>query len=81
MYYENVHSLPSMGRIEVLTGIALFPADVLLPPRKWAEQNLNITRWTTMPRGGHFTAMEEPEALAEDIRAFFRPFRSKDNKK
>ncbi|MBW4847849.1 MAG: epoxide hydrolase [Lachnospiraceae bacterium] len=81
MYYENVHSLPLMGRIEVPTGIALFPADVLLPPRKWAEQNLNITRWTTMPRGGHFTAMEEPEALAEDIRAFFKPFRYRDNKK
>lgn len=81
MYYENVHSLPPMGRIEVPTGIALFPADVLLPPRKWAEQNLNITRWTTMPHGGHFTAMEDPEALAEDIRAFFRPFRSRDNKK
>ncbi|WP_312441504.1 epoxide hydrolase family protein [Lacrimispora sp.] len=76
MYYENVHSLPLMGRIEVPTGIALFPADILLPPKKWAEHNLNITRWTSMPRGGHFTAMEEPELLADDIRAFFRPFRT-----
>ena len=77
MYYESVHSLPLMGRIEVPTGIALFPADVLLPPKKWAEQNLNIIRWTSMPRGGHFTAMEEPEVMADDIRAFFRPFRTK----
>ncbi|WP_313259612.1 epoxide hydrolase family protein [Lacrimispora sp.] len=76
MYYENVHSLPLMGRIEVPTGIALFPADILLPPKKWAEHNLNITRWTSMPRGGHFTAMEEPELLADDILAFFRPFRT-----
>ncbi|MFV0241607.1 MAG: alpha/beta fold hydrolase [Lacrimispora sphenoides] len=81
MYNENVHSLPLMGRIEVPTGIALFPADVLLPPKKWAEQNLNITRWTSMPRGGHFTAMEEPEVMADDIRAFFRPFRIKDKTK
>jgi microsomal epoxide hydrolase len=76
MYYENMHSLPSMGPIEVPTGIALFPADILLPPKEWAERNLNITRWTVMPRGGHFAAMEEPELLADDIRAFYRPFRT-----
>ncbi|MFA9379903.1 MAG: epoxide hydrolase family protein [Acetanaerobacterium sp.] len=77
IYYENTHCLPPMGRIEIPTGIALFPADILLPPKEWAERNLNITRWTAMPRGGHFTAMEEPELLAEDIRAFYRPFRAK----
>jgi len=34
-----------------------------------------VQRWTEMPRGGHFAAMEEPELLVEDIRAFFRPLR------
>ncbi len=77
MYYENTHSLPPMGHIEVPAGIALFPADILLPPKEWAVSNLNITRWTPMLRGGHFTAMEEPELLADDIRAFCRPFRAK----
>ena len=76
IYYENTHSLPALGKIEVPTGVALFPADILLPPKKWAEQNLNISRWTTMPRGGHFTAMEEPELLADDIRSFYRQFRT-----
>lgn len=76
MYYENTHSLPALGRIEVPTGIAILPADVLTPPKDWAMRNLNITRWTSLPRGGHFTAMEEPELLAEDIRAFYRPFRT-----
>lgn len=66
-----------MGRIDVPTGMALFPADILLPPKEWAERNLNIVRWTTMPSGGHFTAMEEPELFAEDIRAFYIPFRVK----
>ena len=80
MYYENTHSLPPMGHIEVPTGIALFPADILLPPKEWAVRNLNIIRWTSMPRGGHFTAMEEPRLLAEDIRAFYRPFRTKNKK-
>jgi len=75
IYYENMHSLPPMGRIEVPTGMALFPADVLLPPKEWAMRNLNITRFTTMPRGGHFTAMEDPKYFAEEIREFFRPYR------
>ncbi|MEK4328549.1 alpha/beta hydrolase [Paenibacillus sp. FSL R7-0297] len=75
IYYENTHSLPPLGRIEVPTGIAIFPGDIALPPREWADRNLNITRWTTMPSGGHFTAMEDPAPLAEDIREFFRALR------
>ena len=59
----------------VPTGFASFPHDLLPPPREWGERFFNIQRWTKMPRGGHFAAMEEPELLAEDIRAFFRPLR------
>ncbi|MNF19479.1 hypothetical protein D3C80_2243150 [compost metagenome] len=58
------------------TGIALFPADIVLPPKEWVERNLNVTRWTVMPGGGHFTAMEEPELMVDDIRAFYRPLRT-----
>ncbi|MDD7793478.1 epoxide hydrolase family protein [Clostridium sp. 'White wine YQ'] len=76
IYYENTHSLPPMGSIDVPTGMAIFPADILLPPKEWTKQNLNITRWTTLPRGGHFTAMEEPELLAEELRAFFKSYRN-----
>ncbi|MFC9706610.1 epoxide hydrolase family protein [Paenibacillus sp. NPDC056933] len=79
MYYENSHSLPPLGRVEVPTGIAIFPADIVLPPKSWAMQNLNVTRWTSMPSGGHFTALEEPELLAEDIRAFYRSIRARNN--
>ena len=43
-----------------------------MPPRSLAERGLNIVRWTTMPRGGHLAAMEQPDLLAEDLRAFFR---------
>ncbi|TVY04623.1 epoxide hydrolase family protein [Cohnella terricola] len=75
IYYENSHTLPPLGRIEVPTGLALFPADILLPPKSWTKSNLNVTRWTTMPSGGHFTALEEPELLANDIREFYSPLR------
>jgi microsomal epoxide hydrolase len=74
-YYEGMHSWSDPNpRVEAPVGMALFPKDNP-PPRETAERFLNLQRWTEMPRGGHFTAMEEPELLAEDIRAYFRDFR------
>jgi pimeloyl-ACP methyl ester carboxylesterase len=63
------------GSSHVPTGFALFPKDISSPPREWAQRFFDVQRWTEMPRGGHFAAHEEPELLAEDLRAFFRPFR------
>ena len=40
-----------------------------------AERFSNVRRWTEMPHGGQFAALEEPDLLANDIRPFFRPFR------
>ena len=57
-------------------GFAAFPGEVAVPPREWVARVYNIQSWTEMKRGGHFAAMEQPQALAEDIRAFFRPRRS-----
>jgi pimeloyl-ACP methyl ester carboxylesterase len=77
-YYATRHApwpLPEGQRIEVPTGYASFPGEILHPPRAWAERAYNIRRWTTMRAGGHFAALEEPEALAADIRAFFRDLR------
>ncbi len=79
MYYENQRSLWSMEqgeRVEAPTGVALFPQDIARPPREWAERSFNLGRWTEMTKGGHFAALEEPQMLAEDIRAFFRPLRT-----
>ena len=45
-------------------------------PREWRERSYNMRRWTEMPRGGHFAALEEPKLLAVDIRDFFRPLRA-----
>jgi pimeloyl-ACP methyl ester carboxylesterase len=60
-------------RVDVPTGCAIFPREMVKPPRRWAERSYNVQHWTRMPAGGHFAAMEEPRALLEDIRAFFRP--------
>ncbi len=78
VYYEHFHSPWSFNdgeRIRVPCAVALFPQESSFPPREWAERSYNVQRWTEMPRGGHFPALEEPELLVEDIRAFFRPLR------
>ncbi len=77
LYYENrgIPPLAPEQRINVPAGVAIFPKDLALPPREWAERSLRVERWTEMPRGGHFAAMEEPALLVEDLRAFFRPLR------
>ena len=63
-------------RVEVPTAAALFPKEMLAwPPRSYVERIYNITRWTEMPRGGHFAAMEEPVLLVDDIRGFARELR------
>ena len=67
---------PDGRRVEVPTGCALFPRELLAwPPRSYVERLYNVTHWTEMPRGGHFGAMEEPELMIEDIRAFARTLR------
>ena len=77
LYYESSRAPTSgpIGRIEVPTGAAIFPYELFITPRKWAEASYNITHWTEMPRGGHFAAMEQPELFVEDLRTFFRPLR------
>lgn len=74
-YYARYHEgwpIPDGARVAVPTAHASFPREILHPPRAWAERVYDIRRWTSMPAGGHFAALEEPEALAADIRAFFR---------
>ena len=56
--------------------IACFPKEIMVPPRSWVERGYNVTRWTTMPRGGHFAASEEPGLLASDLQAFFSSLRT-----
>ena len=77
-YYARYHAdwpIPDGARIEVPMGHAAFPHEIIRPPRAWAERVFNVRRWTPMPAGGHFAALEEPAALAADIQAFFRDLR------
>jgi pimeloyl-ACP methyl ester carboxylesterase len=75
IYYENRVAPPNPARVTVPTACALFPKEITVPPRKWVEARYNLTRWTEMPRGGHFAALEQPDLLVNDVRAFYRDLR------
>lgn len=77
IYYEAMRDPGAFryGKVEVPTAVAVFPKEPWASPRSWVEPRFNIVRWTEMPSGGHFAAMEQPELLLEDVRAFYREVR------
>jgi microsomal epoxide hydrolase len=78
-YYARIHGpwpIPEGKTVDVPTGYAAFPKEILRPPRSLAARTYtDIRRWTTMPRGGHFAALEQPELLAREILEFFASLR------
>lgn len=78
LYYETFSAgLPVMPieRVEVPTAVARFPREIYRPPRAWVEAAFDLRRWTIMPRGGHFAALEQPQLLVDDVRSFFGSLR------
>lgn len=77
-YYARMHSPWPIrdASVCVPTGYLQSPKEILRPPRSVAARVFtDIRRWTEAPRGGHFAALEQPDLLVEEIRAFFRPLR------
>jgi len=75
LYFEFGRSGSSWGKVEtstVPTGVAVFPGEIAPPIRRFAERSNNIVHWSEFDRGGHFAAMEQPDALVGDIQSFFR---------
>jgi pimeloyl-ACP methyl ester carboxylesterase len=66
---------PPAAPPDVPFGFAAFPKELWQVPQSLIERVFRLERYTRMPRGGHFAAMEQPELLADEIRAFFRPYR------
>lgn len=75
-YYARMHGpwpIPAGETVDVPTGYAEFPKEILRPPRSLAEKTYtDIRRWSAMQKGGHFAALEQPDALGQEIREFFR---------
>jgi pimeloyl-ACP methyl ester carboxylesterase len=68
---EGSRTFPAGTRIRVPAGVAAFPDPVFLPtPRSFVEKTYNIVHWSKMSSGGHFAALEQPDLMLADLRAF-----------
>ena len=77
IYYENSKApieIP-LGYINVPTGAAIFPAEIFVTPRAWAEAAYDLRHWSVMSEGGHFAALEKPDLYLNDLQIFFRLLR------
>jgi pimeloyl-ACP methyl ester carboxylesterase len=78
-YYARMHRpwpIPDGATIDVPMGYCQFPREMLRPPRSMAAGLFrDIRRWSVMEKGGHFAALEQPDALARELHEFFRPLR------
>ena len=70
LYYDEWHERAKPTRVEVPTGVAVFPREVARAPRAWVAHRFNLVHWSVQARGGHFAALEAPELLVADLRAF-----------
>jgi pimeloyl-ACP methyl ester carboxylesterase len=77
LYRETAHAngKSAPARLTVPMAVAVFPHDIGPPIRRFAERENIIVHWSEFDRGGHFAAMEVPDLLVGDIRAFFRALR------
>ena len=77
IYYENSKTPieTPLGYINVPTGAAIFPAEIFVTPRAWAEAAYDLRHWSVMSEGGHFAALEKPELYLNDLQIFFRLLR------
>ena len=74
--YREEFTSPSLApnqQVGVPSALAVPPKDLgPIMPRELAERNLtDLRRYTVLPHGGHFAAMEYPDVVAQDLRAFF----------
>jgi epoxide hydrolase len=75
LYFESATAWGPPAPSSTPTGVAVFPKDLFPPVRRFAERTNHIVHWSEFDRGGHFAAMEVPDLLVGDVRAFFRRFR------
>jgi pimeloyl-ACP methyl ester carboxylesterase len=78
LYWESRHSGSSarlLPYVDVPSGVARYPKEILRWPRAWVERQYNVVHWAVMERGGHFAAMEQPALFVDDLRSFFRTVR------
>ncbi len=74
-YHDDTHFRPprrAEDRVTVPTAVCMWPHDLMVAPREWAARGYDVRQYTTPAHGGHFPALEAPDAYARDIRRFAR---------
>ena len=61
---------PWQGRVDVPTGYAVYPCEILQTPRVWADKHYHLVHYAHQDRGGHFAAFEQPQIFAADLNAY-----------
>jgi pimeloyl-ACP methyl ester carboxylesterase len=79
-YWEGAQAgggpFDAVGIPSVPVAVTVFPAEIYRAPRSWAEKTFgNLIYWNEVDRGGHFAAWEQPQLLAQEVRAAFRSLR------
>ncbi len=79
LYYETLRAMATdggdRGKPDVPTAMLIPRKDLFPTPREWVERTSRVDRWTETDTGGHFIEQEEPQLVADDLRAFFRDLR------
>ena len=75
LYWESFHPTEELPIVNAPTGVSLFPKEIFKASRRWVEQRFpNVTYWNSLDAGGHFAALEQPDTLAQEIRACIASF-------
>jgi pimeloyl-ACP methyl ester carboxylesterase len=76
LYWESFGKGAQAMTVNVPTGVAVFPKEIITPVRGWMEaQFTHITHWNEMAKGGHFAAFEQPDLFVDEVRGFFGTLR------
>jgi epoxide hydrolase len=75
LYWESLRQMDT-NEVPVPSGVSMFPHELLVASRRWAETRFTDLRWFgELDRGGHFAAFEQPAAFLDEVRGFFRTVR------
>jgi pimeloyl-ACP methyl ester carboxylesterase len=76
LYWENKLVFFAPKGVTVPTVVSVFPDEICPAPRSWAEKAYpKLIYYQRHPKGGHFAAWEQPQAIVDDLRAGFRSLR------
>jgi pimeloyl-ACP methyl ester carboxylesterase len=76
LYWESKLAFFAPKGVDLPTGVSAFPDEIYTAPRSWAEKAYpNLIHYNRLPKGGHFAAWEQPQALSEEVRTSFRTLR------